>query len=131
MKLALFACCVATVMFAQATDAALPPPINSAYAYKDLTVAGVLLVAVIYLYRELLRERKNGEARDEARDEALKVFVATQSAAFKEATDSQSTALGEVAQALGKQQASLEEFITIQRVHINRILDAATKAKDG
>lgn len=128
MKLAFFASSIATLMLAQATDAV--PAINAAYAYKDLTLAGVLLVAVGYLYRELGRERKTSGERHAARDSEVKAFISTQAELMKSASDSQSEALGQVANALGRQQAALDTLCTIQREHINRILDAATK-KDG
>ena len=122
MKLLVFASSAATLMLAQVAEAA-SPVINSAYALKDLTLSGVLLVAVVYLYRELGRERKKTE--DIATES--KAFIVTQSEAVRQAADAQGAALGEVAQALTKQQAALDTFIAIQRDHINRILDHVTK----
>jgi hypothetical protein len=122
----LFASSIATLLFGQVADgptSALTP----AYAMKDLTVAGLLLIAVVFLYYENQRLRK----RDDTREEELKRFVGEQSLAVKASADSQGAALGEVAQALTKQQASLEAVIAIQRDHINRILDHATKTKRG
>lgn len=113
-------------LIAQATE--VQPQINAAYAFKDLTVSGLLLAGVIYLYRELARERKQREERDAARDMQLQSFVAAQTKAMTEAAEGQSAALGEVAAALGQLQEASRQQVTIYREHINKLVDAKVAA---
>jgi hypothetical protein len=94
--------------------AQVEPQISAAYAFKDLTVSGLLLAAVVYLYRELGRERK---AREESATDT-KAFVEKQTAIQSEVFD-------KVASALGSLEASQREQIEIHRTHIKAIVDAA------
>lgn len=114
-----FVSCIAIIAATQAAD--VMPQINAAYAFKDLTVSGLLLAAVVYLYRELGRERKKSEELTLA----AKAFIETQTTLMQTAAKDQSTALGQVASALESLESSSREQIEIHRTHVKAIIDSA------
>lgn len=93
---------------------------------KDITVAGLLLIAVIYLYRELKAERTKNAEFYAAQNQQTTAFVAEQTRVIKQAAESQSAALGKVAQALSTLEDASRQQVTIYREHINTILERAT-----
>ncbi len=120
IKFAVFLFSSTISLLAATNEPTLFTEVNS---IERLTISGLLLVAVVFLYRELAAERKKSEMREEA----MKAFIATQTDLLRQTTESQSRALGEVTEALGTQQSALEAQITVYREHINSILKAATK----
>ncbi len=97
------------------------PQIGAAYAFKDLTVSGLLLAAVVYLYRELGRERRKTE--DLAG--STKVFITEQTVLMQAAAREQSGALGKVGDALESLKQSSDAQIEIHRTHVKAIIDNA------
>lgn len=105
-----FSSLLGTTIFAQAIDPA------SVTSYKDLTVTGLLLVAVVYLYRELRADRKE-----------TKEFITTQTAVMTDASKAQVVASGKVAEALTKLTTASEQQVEIYRAHINDLVNQAKK----
>ncbi len=120
-----FASATTSLMFATATDI---PVLNETGSVERLTLQGVLVVAVIYLYRELRAERTKGEQLTaEARE-----FIVEQSKLMRSAAESQGEALGQVAQVLGKLEATTREQVDTYRQHIDALVTAATtRASEG
>jgi flagellar biosynthesis/type III secretory pathway M-ring protein FliF/YscJ len=116
---------IATLLFGQTPEASLPT-LNSAYQLKDLGVAGILALAVFFLYREILRERREKDALQAE----TKSFVKEQTEAVRAAAHSQSTALQQMAKALGTLEEANRQQITVYREHINTILKDATARRD-
>jgi hypothetical protein len=110
-----------TVMLAQQATAEVLPPLNAAYAFKDLTISGLLLAAVIFLYRELGRERKKSE--DVAG--ATKAFIHEQTTLMQAAAKEQSAALSQVGDALQALKTSSDAQIEIHRTHVKAIVESA------
>jgi ABC-type nickel/cobalt efflux system permease component RcnA len=150
-SLTLMASAFTADLFASVAATDSLPSLSTAYALKDLTVSGLLLVGIVVLYRELGRERRqNEEARqteqkqneetrqnerrhaDEAKA-ALREFIKTQSeimlaSANKQAESSakQVSALEEVVSTLGHLQAVSAQQIKTYDQHIELIVKAAT-----
>jgi hypothetical protein len=139
-SLTLMASAFTADLFASVAATDTLPSLSTAYALKDLTVSGLLLVGIVVLYRELGRERKtNEETRlnerrhaDEAKS-ALREFIKTQSeimlaSATKqvEASAKQVSALEEVVSTLGHLQAVSAQQIKTYDQHIELIVKAAT-----
>lgn len=114
-----------TVMFAQQATAEIAQPLNAAYAFKDITISGLLLAAVVFLYRELGRERKKSEEVTGA----TKVFIHEQTSLMQAAAREQSSALSKVGDALDALKASSDAQIEIHRTHVKAIIDSALAAK--
>jgi hypothetical protein len=113
---------VSGICLLAATQAAdVLPQINAAYAFKDLTVSGLLLAAVVYLYRELGRERK----KTEELAGSAKTFIEEQTVLMQSAAKEQSAALGQVAAALESLESSSREQIEIHRTHVKAIIESA------
>jgi hypothetical protein len=112
---------ISGVCILAAAQAEVLPQINAAYAFKDLTVSGLLLAAVVFLYRELGRERKKTE---EVAGSA-KTFIEEQTVLMQAAAKEQSAALGQVASALESLEASSREQIDIHRTHVKAIIESA------
>lgn len=97
---------------------------NDAYLHaKDLTVSGVLLAAVVFLYRELDRLRK---ADAEARVEQQK-FVVAQTESIQRATDAQRVALEHVGTALASLTIAAGEQSETYKRHIDALVKTASK----
>lgn len=96
---------------------------SAAYAIKDITVAGLLLAAVGFLYRELSRERRKSEQAAAS----LQSFIVEQSERMREASEAQSEALDRVARAMNDLQNASVQQVAIYREHINALVAAATK----
>jgi hypothetical protein len=114
-----------TLIFAQ--QAAAETPLTGAYAVKDITISGLLLAAVIFLYRELGRERKKSEEVTGA----TKVFIHEQTVLMQAAAKEQSGALSKVGDALDALKASSDAQIEIHRTHVKAIIDSALASKKG
>jgi choline-glycine betaine transporter len=97
--------------------------LTAATAIKDFTVAGLLLAAVGFLYRELSRERQKSEQATAS----LQSFIVEQSARMQEASEAQSEALDRVAKAMSDLQNASVQQVAIYREHINALVAAATK----
>jgi hypothetical protein len=123
MKLIPLACfALATVTsFLGQTDA--PAPQLNAAAFKDLTVSALLLTGVLFLYREVSRERR---MREELHNET-KQFIIEQSAINKAAAEKTGEALNDVAQALVKLQDASRQQFDLYSKHIDALVVAATR----
>ncbi len=93
---------------------------NDAYLHaKDITVSGLLLGAVIFLYRELDRVRKaEAQAQLEQRS-----FVVAQTESIQRATDAQRVALEHVVTALGALTIAAGDQTETYRRHIDAIVN--------
>lgn len=98
--------------------------VSEAYLHaKDLTVSGVLLGAVIFLYRELDRLRKaDAEARV-----AQQAFVVAQTESIQRATDAQRVALEHVGTALASLTIAAGEQSETYKRHIDALVKTASK----
>lgn len=92
---------------------------NDAYLHaKDLTVSGLLLAAVLFLYRELTREReKTASIQIET-----KAFVVAQSESIQRATDAQRVALEHVGTTLAALTTAASEQTETYRRHIDLVV---------
>lgn len=98
--------------------------VNDAYLHaKDITVSGLLLLAVIFLYRELDRVRK-AEAQAQIDQRA---FVTAQTESIQRATDAQRVALEHVTVALGSLTIAAGEQTETYRRHIDALVKTAAK----
>lgn len=92
---------------------------------KDLTVSGLLLGAVIFLYRELTSERR----RTAAIQVETKAFVVAQTESIQRATDAQRVALEHVATALASLTIAASEQSETYKRHIDLVVRASLKEK--
>lgn len=99
--------------------AAAEQMIDQAYAYKDLTVSGLLMIAVIVLYRELRAEQKERKTIVEEN----RRFMELQSAAMKQAADSQGEALGEVVTVLQQLQDVTSRQVQLYDEVVGKLVD--------
>jgi hypothetical protein len=99
--------------------------LNEAYAIKDITISGLLLAAVIFLYRELGRERKKAEELAGA----TKSFIHEQTSLMQAAAKEQSGALAKVGDALDALKSSSDAQIEIHRTHVKAIVESALAQK--
>lgn len=104
-----------------------PHVLTEANAVERLTISGLLLVAVVALYRELKNERK----KNEEQIAELKNFTAAQTMATQQATTVHAEALGKMTGALKDQQRTLAAQVETYNKHIERIVDAATAHRRG
>jgi hypothetical protein len=93
--------------------------VGQAYAYKDLTVSGLLMIAVIVLYRELRAAQK--QQTDLVQQNQR--FMETQSAAIKKAADDQGAALGEVVSVLQQVQEATARQVQLYDETISKLVD--------
>lgn len=92
---------------------------------KDATVSGLLALAVVVLYRELARERKQN---DEAKL-ILREFIKSQSGLMLDSAKKQVEALEEVVRTLGHLQDVSAQQIKTYDKHIDALVTAATQKK--
>ncbi len=88
---------------------------------KDITVSGLLLGAVIFLYRELDRVRK-AEALAQTEQRA---FVVAQTESIQRATDAQRVALEHVGVALASLTIAAGEQTETYKRHIDALVKTA------
>lgn len=102
-----------------------PAPSDLYLHAKDLTVSGLLLGAVVFLYRELTREReKTASIQVET-----KAFVVAQTEAIQRATDAQRVALEHVVTALASLTNAASEQSETYRRHIDLVVRASLEKK--
>ncbi len=118
----LFAAAFVTEMFANSVPATPDSVVGAAFV-KDYTPQGLLLAAVIFLYRELERQRKRG---DEAAV-AQQVFIAQQTEVVRKAAEVQSATSDRVVDALTALQETSQQQVTTYREHINTLVASALK----
>ncbi len=119
----LFAAAFVTEMFASNVPATAETSIVGAAFVKDYTPQGLLLAAVIFLYRELERQRKRG---DEA-SVAQQLFIAQQTEVVRKAAEVQSATSDRVVDALTALQETSQQQVTTYREHINTLVASALK----
>lgn len=100
----------------------IPSQLSSG-SIKDLTVSGLLICAVVFLYRELGRERKKSEEVAGS----TRAFIQEQTLLMQGRSERTVAALDGVTQSLTALQASTAEQIDLHRTHIQTILDRALK----
>jgi CRISPR/Cas system CSM-associated protein Csm2 small subunit len=105
----------------------LQPQINTAYAFKDLTVSGLLLAAVVFLYRELARERK----KTELKQEEFRVFIAEQVKTNKDTAESQSAVLSDLVSAMNQLTEASRNQVNLYNKHIEALVASATHRRNS